>query len=287
MTTEHANSRAIADTGAAKGKPKTAEQRVGAGSADAGSHANASADGSHDNASNDRSHDTATAPAAVAQKINANLKGHWVRVGSEPDRRPAGLGTGFEALDRLTGFGGLPRGRLTELVGRATSGRTTVAARTVAQVEGFSAWVDVSGHVDVDGLARCGVDLGQLYIVRPECPADALPITVQLVASGDLDLVVLDSLSDVAEGGPTSRTVNHFVRVLTPRLGGSDTAAVVLTNPEHHQPGLAAAAALRLAFAPTGIIRLAGVFRGWRTRVTALKAPGHLNESTGLEVWEE
>jgi hypothetical protein len=208
-----------------------------------------------------------------------------VQVGAAAPSGSRGLSTGFGALDRITGYGGFPRGRITELVGRATSGRTTVAAQGVAQAEGFSAWVDVPGLVDVDRLARQGIDLGRLYIVRPEHPDDALTVVAQLVSGGHFDLVVLDSLADIADGEPRARLLEPFLRVLVSALAGNPTAAVILTAPEQHSPALASAAALRIAFSPTGVIRLGGAFRGWRSQATVLKAPGHQNEEVGLEVW--
>jgi RecA/RadA recombinase len=228
---------------------------------------------------------SATGLHAVAKNINARLQEPMVRVGAKHVSTPKALTTGFRPLDRITGFYGLPRGRITELVGRATSGRTTVAIQAAARVEGFAAWIDVPGRVDIDQLARQGVDLERLFVMRPPNPQDALAIMVQLAAGAHFDLVVLDSLADIADGGPTARTTQQFLRVLTPRLGGSSTAAVILTIPEQHDQALAYAAALRIAFSLTGLIRLGGILRGWRTRATTLKAPGHQNEEVGLEVW--
>jgi recombination protein RecA len=221
---------------------------------------------------------------AVAHNINAELKEPKVQVGLRGLGSRA-LTTGFGVLDRATGYGGLPRGRITELVGRATSGRTTIAAQAAAQVDGFTAWVDVPGLVDIDHLARQGVDLERLFVLRPARPPDALAMTVQVVAGGHFDLVVLDSLADIAVGVPAARLVNQFLRVLTPRLGGSGSAVTILTTPEQHSPALAFAAGLRIAFSPTGMIRMGGVLRGWRTRATILKAPGHAQQEVGLEVW--
>ncbi len=223
-------------------------------------------------------------PTSVAQAINARLRARVIRVGPGP---PEGRGatTGFEALDAATGWGGFPQGHITELIGRATSGRATVAARAVAASRGHSAWVDVRGALDVDRLLQMGVDLEKLAILRPKRPRDAVAVTAQVAAGGLFTLLVLDSLADLGQGGPTSRWVGQLVRVLTPRLGGSPTAALILTTPDQHFRSLAHAAALRIAFAQAGLLRRGGVLRGWRSRATVVKGRGPHGTTVGLEMW--
>jgi hypothetical protein len=226
-----------------------------------------------------------SALSAVAATVNAQLRANAVRVGTASRPGLAAASSGFPALDAVTGLGGFPRGRFTELIGRATAGRETVAARTVATTGGVSAWVDVPGLVDVDHLARLDVNLAQLFILRPRSANDALAIAAQLVASGDFSVVVLDALADLEPGGATSQAIARFVRVATPGLGRTTTVALVLSAPDQHYRSMAHAAALRVSFVRVGIIRQGGVFRGWRTRATVLKSPGLQGGESGIEIW--
>ena len=255
---------------------------------------------------------------ALAAAVNRRFDAPVVRVGTEPAEWAA-VPTGFATLDAATGLGGFPRGRITELIGRPTSGRETIAARTAAGAThgGFAAWVDVSGAIDVAHLAECGADLDRLFILRPPRPLDALAITDRLVAAGRYSVVVLDALPDLggsvgggaaagaaggagvgARGGaaagagvgPHTRggidgAVERFLRVITPRLGRSETALIILAAPEHPHRALAHAAALRVALFKVGFLRQGGVFRGWRTRARVLKSPGLQGGESGLEVW--
>gem|GEM_PF-6114683 len=208
-----------------------------------------------------------------------------MRVGPRPAAGPKVASSGFVALDEATRLGGFPRGRITEIIGRATAGRETIAARTVAAGKGYSAWVDVPGLVDTSYLAHCGVDLERLFILRPRRPAEALAITAQLLSSGHFGTVVLDALDDLPPGGETARSVGQFVRVVTPRLGRTQTVALVLSAPEDHYRALAHGAALRISLVQTGLIRRGGVLRGWRARVNVLKPPGAQTAESGIEVW--
>jgi hypothetical protein len=221
----------------------------------------------------------------LAAAVNHRLRGDVVRVGPPPRAAGAVVSSGFPVLDAATGLGGFPRGRLTELVGQPTAGREVVAARTVAAAPGVSAWVDVPGLVDVDQLARAGVDLARLFVLRPDGSTRALAITAQLLASGDFDVVVLGALADLPPGGETACAIGQFIRVVVPALGRATTAALVLSAPEQHYRPLAHAAALRISLARVGLIRQGGVFRGWRTRAQILKSPGLQGGESGIEVW--
>jgi recombination protein RecA len=237
--------------------------------------------------------DSRTTLRAVAAAINSRMQVDVVRVGPAPSAGSPVTPSGFPALDEATGLGGFPCGRLTEIIGQPTAGREAVAAHTVAaatgaangMTKGMNAWVDVPGLIDVDQLARFGVDLDRLFILRPNCAADALAITAQLLASGHFHTVVLDSLADIASGGATAQDVGRFVRVVTPALGRTTTAGIILSAPEQHYRPVAHAAALRLSLVKVGLIRRGGVFRGWRTRVTVLKSPGCAGGESGIEVW--
>lgn len=225
------------------------------------------------------------APRAIADAVNDRLRGHVVRVGPRPTAGREVVSSGFPALDAATNLGGFPRGRITEIIGRATSGRATIAARTVAASTGYSAWVDVPGLVDTSYLAHCGVHLDRLFILRPRQAQDALPIAAQILSSGHFSTVVLDALADLPPGGETAKSVGQFVRVVTPRLGRTQTVALVLSGPDNHYRALAHAAAMRVSLVQSGLIRRGGVLRGWRARAHILKSPGVQGTESGLEVW--
>jgi hypothetical protein len=195
------------------------------------------------------------------------------------------LSTGFPPLDAITGWDGFPRGHITELIGRPTSGRTAVAIRAAAAADGYTAWIDIPGTLNLDQVARQGVDLERLFILRPGRPEDSGAIAVQLVEGGHFSMVVLDSLGDLAPGGPTSRTVSQLSRVLLSRLGGTPTAMVMLTLPTQHFESLAHAAALRVAFSQSSLLRRGGVLRGWRSQARIVKGKGPGGAEVGLELW--
>ena len=138
---------------------------------------------------------------SLAETVNTALQGQVVRVGPRAETRLPALPTGFAPLDVATGLGGLPRGRLTELIGRRTAGRVSVVAGAMAAAlagpGAAGAWVDLSGAVDLAGLAAAGVDLRRLYLLRPRGVEAALAMTAQLTAGGQFGLVVLDDLDDL------------------------------------------------------------------------------------------
>jgi recombination protein RecA len=224
-------------------------------------------------------------PQRIAEAVNAQLRARVVQVGITPTAGPPVLTSGFPVLDEATGLGGFPCGRITELIGRPTSGREVVAAHTVASASGHSAWVDVPGLIDIAYLAQCGADLDRLFILRPQHATEALAIAARLLADGHFRVVVLDALADLAPGGATACDVAQFIRVVTPALGRSTTAALILSAPENHYRPLAHAAALRISLAKIGLLRRGGVFRGWRTRARILKSPGLQGGEPGIEVW--
>lgn len=164
--------------------------------------------------------------ADLAATVNRRFDAPVVRVGPAPADLAA-VPTGYPALDAATGLGGFPRGRITELIGRPTSGRESIAARTAAGVScgGFAAWIDVSGAVDVAHLAECGADLDRLFILRPPRPIDALAIADRLVAAGRYGVVVLDALPDLGLGGAATAGVGFGVGDEAEREVGTGSGA--------------------------------------------------------------
>ena len=102
------------------------------------------------------------------------------KAAAAPPAPVAHISTTFPDLDAALGIGGLPRGRITEIIGPATSGKVTLAAKVLSaahrEKEALAAWLDLSNACDPDYLHRCGLDLDRLLIVRPRDATDALAI---------------------------------------------------------------------------------------------------------------
>ncbi|HOG45195.1 MAG TPA: hypothetical protein PLJ35_02300 [Anaerolineae bacterium] len=149
-----------------------------------------------------------------------------------PLRRPA-LPTGLPALDGALAGGGLPRGRISELIGPLSAGATTLAARIVAGAQRLGegvAYLDLAGAADADGLARCGVDLQRLPVIRPHHSRQALEIALTLVARQGLGLLVLDAVGDLWQAPADGRWAAAALRRLLGRLRRSSCAFLAL----HH-----------------------------------------------------
>jgi len=191
--------------------------------------------------------------------------------------------TGFPALDEALGIGGVPRGRITEILGVPTSGMTTLALKLVAgaQAEGdVAAYLDLSYSLDPDYAVRCGVALSELLLVRPHGGEEALEIAPSLAASGGVGVLVFDSTSDLlAEGG--TWPMSSALRRLVSAVRGSPCAMVFLTglyfggaeSPANYPTGfdLPRCAALRLLLERERWLRRRRDVRGYTTRVTVIK----------------
>jgi recombination protein RecA len=228
----------------------------------------------------------------VLEALRARF-GDWI-IYRLREARPAhgapALSTGSLGLDRATGLGGLPRGRLTELSGPPTSGKRALAAHVLADAQrgrGFAALLDADHAADFGQLRRCGVDLADLLLVVPCGTREALDIAGLLVASRGLDALVLAAANGLL-GGPFAdrRAFAPGLRRLLLELASSPTAVVVLVhrdaawradaNPARQ---LAHAATLRIACTPLGLVTHAsGEVLGLRLRAEVVKnrlaAPG-------------
>ncbi len=161
------------------------------------------------------------------------------------------ISTTFPDLDAALSIGGLPRGRITEIVGPATSGKVTLAAKVLAAAHGereaVCAWLDLSRTCDPDYLRRCGLDLDRLLIVRPENAADALAITLHLVESQALAALVFDGMADLPGSASIEPVLAGTLERLATVVARTETAALFLAEPYAQYRTLAHVAALRLA----------------------------------------
>jgi len=203
------------------------------------------------------------------------------RPGDAPGAGVPIYSTGFAALDGTLGIGGLPRGRVSELIGYGTAGQATVAARTLAQAQGGGqqvAYIDVGAMVDIDNLVRCGVRVDDLTILRPQGFAHALAMTGDLLRAGGVAAVVFDRVHDfylLAEGD-TRALFHRAVRDWIPVLARSQCALLFIT--ETSSPGvypgdvpLPHLASVRLAFRRRQWLRRGPQIVGYVAQVMVIK----------------
>jgi len=199
----------------------------------------------------------------------------------------AHLSTTFPELDDALG-GGLPRGRITEIVGPATSGKVTLAAKTLSAAhgereapsagsgQGLVAWLDLPRTCDPDYLHRCGLDLDRLLVVRPRDAADALAISLHLVESNTLTALVFDGTAQLAQTTPA--TVAGSLERLATLVTQTQTAVIFLTErasalpkPSAQSQTLAHVATVRLALRREQWLMRGNDVRGYAGQVEILK----------------
>jgi recombination protein RecA len=183
--------------------------------------------------------------AAVSQIEKQFGKGSIMRMGDEPPRKVASISTGALALDLALGVGGVPKGRIIEIYGPESSGKTTLALHVIAEAQkagGLAAFIDAEHALDPTYAERIGVDLENLYFSQPDNGEQALEIADTLVRSGALDLVVIDSVAALVpraeiEGemgdshvGLQARLMSQALRKLNGSLSRSGTTAIFINQ---------------------------------------------------------
>jgi recombination protein RecA len=181
---------------------------------------------------------------AVSELTKRFGEGTLVRLGDASHMQVSIIPTGSLAVDLALGVGGLPRGRITEIYGPESSGKTTLCLHTIAEAQrlgGVCAFVDMEHALDPTYAERIGVDVNNLYIAQPDTAEQALEITEALVRSGALDVVVLDSVAALVprveiEGemgdshvGAQARLMSQALRKLNGAISHSSTV-MIFTN---------------------------------------------------------
>jgi len=171
-------------------------------------------------------------------------RGSIMKLGSAERQSVDSIPTGSIALDLALGVGGIPRGRITEIFGPESSGKTTVCQHVIAEAQrrgGISAFIDVEHALDPGYARACGVNVDELLVSQPDTGEQALEITETLIRSGGVDLVVVDSVAALVpraeiEGemgdsfvGIQARLMSQALRKLTGAVSRSNTA-LVFTN---------------------------------------------------------
>jgi len=170
--------------------------------------------------------------------------GSIMKLGSAERQQVDSIPTGSIALDLALGVGGIPRGRMTEIFGPESSGKTTVCQHIIAEAQrrgGVAAFIDVEHALDPGYARACGVNVDELLVSQPDTGEQALEITETLVRSGGIDVVVVDSVAALVpraeiEGemgdsfvGIQARLMSQALRKLTGAVSRSNTA-LVFTN---------------------------------------------------------
>ena len=135
---------------------------------------------------------------ALAQLKKNFGEGTIMKLGENAHMEVQAVSTGSLSLDMALGIGGVPRGRIIEIFGPESSGKTTVALHIVAEVQkmgGEAAFIDAEHALDPVYAKALGVDIDNLLVSQPDCGEDALDITETLVRSGAIDVVVIDSVA--------------------------------------------------------------------------------------------
>ena len=178
---------------------------------------------------------------ALAQIDRQFGKGSVMRLGSDERAPVAVIPTGSIALDVALGIGGLPKGRIIEIYGPESSGKTTLTLHAIANVQragGIAAFIDAEHALDPDYAQKLGVDIDQLLVSQPDTGEQALEIADMLVRSGSIDLVVIDSVAALVpraeiEGemgdshvGLQARLMSQALRKLTGGLNSTGTSMI-------------------------------------------------------------
>src|SRR6185503_3135327 len=135
---------------------------------------------------------------AVGDILKRFGEGSIMPLGQAKHMETESFPTGSLSLDIALGVGGVPRGRITEIYGPESSGKTTICQHIVAEAQkmgGVAAFVDMEHALDPVYAARVGVDIDNLLVSQPDTGEQALEITETLVRSGDIDVVVIDSVA--------------------------------------------------------------------------------------------
>ena len=183
--------------------------------------------------------------AALAQIDRQFGKGSVMRLGDESRPPIEVIPTGSIALDIALGIGGLPRGRVVEIFGPESSGKTTVALHAVANAQragGIAAFIDAEHALDPDYAKKLGVDTDALLVSQPDTGEQALEIADMLIRSGALDIIVIDSVAALVpkaeiEGemgdshvGLQARLMSQALRKITGALNNSGTTAIFINQ---------------------------------------------------------
>ncbi|KRM90355.1 recombinase A [Liquorilactobacillus cacaonum DSM 21116] len=183
---------------------------------------------------------------AALKKIEKNFgKGSIMRMGEKADTQISTISSGSLALDEALGVGGYPRGRIVEIYGPESSGKTTVALHAVAEVQsngGVAAYIDAENALDPAYATKLGVNIDELLLSQPDTGEQGLEIADALVSSGAIDIVVVDSVAALvpraeiegemgdAHVGLQARLMSQALRKLSGTINKTKTIAIFINQ---------------------------------------------------------
>lgn len=184
--------------------------------------------------------------AAMLQIEKQFGKGAIMKLGSDGAKMNVeGISTGAVSLDIATGIGGIPRGRIIEIFGPESSGKTTIALHIIAEAQkkgGKAAFIDAEHALDPEYAGKLGVDISELLVSQPDTGEQALEICEVLVRSGAIDVVVIDSVAALvpraeiqgemgdSHVGLQARLMSQALRKLAGAINKSNTAAIFINQ---------------------------------------------------------
>ena len=183
--------------------------------------------------------------AALAQIEKTFGEGSVMRLGNAPVKQIETISTGAMSLDIALGVGGLPRGRITEIYGPESSGKTTVALHVIAEAQrqgGEAAFIDAEHALDPIYARKLGVDIDRLIVSQPDTGEQALEIAEALARSGAIDVIVVDSVAALvpkaeiagimgdSHVGLHARLMSQALRKLTSIINKSNTVAIFINQ---------------------------------------------------------
>jgi len=183
--------------------------------------------------------------AALAQIEKTFGEGSVMRLGNAPVKQIETISTGAMSLDIALGVGGLPRGRITEIYGPESSGKTTVALHVIAEAQrqgGEAAFIDAEHALDPIYAQKLGVDIDRLIVSQPDTGEQALEIAEALARSGAIDVIVVDSVAALvpkaeiagimgdSHVGLHARLMSQALRKLTSIINKSNTVAIFINQ---------------------------------------------------------
>ncbi|TLQ51495.1 recombinase RecA [Lacticaseibacillus casei] len=184
--------------------------------------------------------------ATALKKIEKNFgKGAIMKMGDKADTRVSAISSGSLAIDEVLGVGGLPRGRIVEMYGPESSGETTVALHAVTMVQqhgGTAAYIDAENAMDPKYATALGVNIDELLLSQPDTGEQGLEIADELVASGAIDILVIDSVAALvpqaeidgdmgdAHVGLQARLMSQALRKLSGNISKTKTIAVFINQ---------------------------------------------------------
>jgi len=236
---------------------------------------------------------------ALAQIEKQFGSGTIMRMGDKAHVDVEVIGSGSLAIDSALGIGGYPRGRIVEIYGPESSGKTTLALHAVAEAQkagGKAAFIDAEHALDPDYARKLGVDVDNLYLSQPDCGEQALEIVDMLTRSGAMDILVIDSVAaltpraelngDMGDShmGLQARLMSQALRKLTSAISRTNTTVIFINqlrmkigvmfgNPETTTGGNALKfyASVRLDVRRTGAIKKGEDVLGNDTKVKVVK----------------